>query len=138
MRRGGPPPSFAVVWLAILVWNAYWFLARSVYEIGVVDGSRLTWKTVLSQGECAAADVVSIDTFIPIMTAGVKAIRVRGRSSPLVWVSGGFGDLTRDLRSFLPGVPIQVGMVDRVGDRASFPGSWGWSASDDRVATHTG
>ncbi len=35
----GPPVWFAVTWIAIAVWNAYWFLFRIAYRLEVDGGT---------------------------------------------------------------------------------------------------
>ena len=41
----GPPAWFVFGWVAALGWNAYWGMVRIAYEVGVVDGSILRWRS---------------------------------------------------------------------------------------------
>ena len=58
-RPDGPPLLFVLAWIAILGWNAYWFLWRLSYRLEV-DGDRLRWMTPLRTGEVRVSDVLDI------------------------------------------------------------------------------
>ena len=42
---------FIALWVGALAWTAYWFLFRVAYEVAVVDGSTLSWHTMMTSHE---------------------------------------------------------------------------------------
>jgi hypothetical protein len=47
--RDGPTLLFLLVWIAVLGWNAYWFLLRLCYRLDLQDGI-LHWRAPLRSG----------------------------------------------------------------------------------------
>jgi hypothetical protein len=118
----GPPPLFTLLCVATYAWNAYWFLYRSAYEIALVDGRHLRWRTLLSRGECRTDEFQGLTNLF--LAPGVKSLRVQGQRSPMVWVAAGLPDLAAALAGAAPGARIQVGRADRI--RPAFSGTIRW------------
>jgi hypothetical protein len=110
----GPPAAFMFLWLGALGWNAYWFLVRFAYEIGVVDGSILRWRSVTARHEVPLHFVRGIKTWIPPFGIGTKQIIVDGHRSPLLIVTVGFDDVVAMLVQFRPDLVIQDAWYDRL------------------------
>jgi hypothetical protein len=115
----GPGPVFVFGWLAILLWMAYWFLVRFAYEIGVVDGSILRWRSITSRHEVPLLLVRGIKTWKPPAGIGTKQITVDGHRSPLLIVTVGFDDVVATLVQFRPDLVIQDAWYDRLAKRFS-------------------
>ena len=122
----GPGPGFLVLWLAIGVWCGYWFLFRVAYEVGVVDGSIVRWRSIAARHEVSLAKVRGIRSWLPPLGTGVKRIAVDGDRSPLIMVSAGFSDVVSMLTQFRPDLVVQIGRYDALAESAAFPRSWGW------------
>src|ERR1700693_6017020 len=58
----GPGLGFVAFWLAAYAWNAYWFLFRLAYEVGVTDRSTLRWCTVTRCREIPVSSLKDIET----------------------------------------------------------------------------
>jgi hypothetical protein len=102
----GPPPWFAAVWLAILGWNAYWWVFRICTEVRVEAG-RLAWRTPLRRGEVPLTDV----TRIRPSRAGQRqtaVVELRGHRPLLVPVRYGFERLSRALTDAVPGLRVDA------------------------------
>ena len=56
---GAAPAWFAVLWVAVLCWNGYWFLLRIVYQLEV-RGGVLWWWAPLRAGQVPIGEVVAI------------------------------------------------------------------------------
>jgi hypothetical protein len=121
----GPPAAFVVFWLAALAWNGYGFLVRVAYEIGVVDGSILRWRSILTSHEVLLVRVTGIQTWIPPFGAGIRRVIVDGDRSPLLLTSWGFSDVVAMLVQFRPDLVIQTARFDRLAERFS-RGSFYW------------
>lgn len=124
-----PDPAlrlFEVAWLAFYVSFAYWYLFRIAYEVGVVDGSTLRWRSVLGHGEAPLARVKSIKMWRPPFGSGAKKIAVDGGRSPIIMVSGGISDVLEMFTRFRPDLVGQIDWYDRFAERLAFPRSWGW------------
>jgi hypothetical protein len=115
----GPPALFILLWLGALEWNAYWFLVRFAYEIGIVDGSTLRWRSITSRHEVPLLFVKGIKTWMPPFGIGTKQITVDGYPSPLLIVTVGFDDVVAMLAQFRPDLVIQNAWYDRLAGRFS-------------------
>jgi hypothetical protein len=110
----GPPAAFIFLWLGALGWNAYWFLVRFAYEIGVVGDSTLRWRSMTVRHEVPLLSVRGIKTWIPPFGIGTKQITVDGHRSPLLIVTVGFDDVVAMLVHFRPDLVIQDAWYDRL------------------------
>jgi hypothetical protein len=121
MGGEGPPALFVFLWLGALGWNAYGFLFRIAYEIGVVDGSILRWRSIAATHDVPLPLVRGITTFL---LTGRRVI-IDGHRSPLLVPSAGFDDVVAMLVQFRPDLVIQNGWYDRMARRFS-RGSFYW------------
>lgn len=121
--------AFIVFWLAGLGWSVYWFFFRVAYEIGVVDGSMLRWRTVVTSYEVPAARITSIDTPFGRFGTGLRRINIEGERSPLVPAWRGVGDVIAMITAIRPDVPIKSGWLDRTYERFAI-GNVRWSRVD--------
>jgi hypothetical protein len=117
---------FELVWLAFYVSFAYLYLFRFAYEVGVVDGSTLRWRSVLGHGEVPLTRVKSIKMWRPPFGSGAKKIAVEGARSPIIMVSGGITDVLEMFTRFRPDLVSQIDWYDRMAERMAYPRSWGW------------
>jgi hypothetical protein len=111
----GPGPVFVFVWLAIFAFMAYSFLVRIAYEVGVVDGSILRWRSITARHEVPLLFVRAIGTW---GTSG-KKITVDGHLSPLLMVAVGFDDVLAMIVQFRPDLVIQTAWYDGLVKRFS-------------------
>lgn len=122
----GPGPVFVVVWLSMLGWFAYWFLARIGDEVSIVDGSILRWRTVKRTREIPLSQVRGMNTPFPPFGTGSMRIVVEGHRSPLILVQAGIGDVVAMIVQFRPDLAGRVDWYGRLADRIGWPRSWGW------------
>ena len=115
----GPPAAFVVLWLAVYAWNAYWFLFRVAYEVGVVDASILRWCSMTSCREVPVVRVTGLRTPFPPFGAGLRLITVDGDRSPLIFMSPGFRDVVGMLVEFRPDLVMKTAWYDRLAERFS-------------------
>lgn len=113
---------FIVLWLAALVWNGYWFLFRIAYEVGVVNGSTLRWRTVLSTHEVPIARVTAVNTPFGPFGAGRRRIVVEGATSPMLLASAGFDEVAAMVARHRPDLSISTSWYDRAAVRFSNAG----------------
>jgi hypothetical protein len=113
----GPPAPFVVFWLAAYVWNAYWWLFRIAYEVGVVHGSNLRWRSITTTREMPLERVKRIETPIPPFGIGLKRIVVEGDRSPLIIANQGYQDVVAMIVQFSPDVPVPSAWYDRFYER---------------------
>jgi hypothetical protein len=111
----------------------YWFLYRVAYEVGVVDGSTLRWRSVLGHGEVPLASVRSIQMWRPPFGSGAKKIAVDGGRSPIILVSGGITEVLEMFTRFRPDLAARIDWYDRTAERMAFPRSWGWRRVKPRL-----
>ena len=118
--RGDTEPAvavFIVLWLCGALWTAYWFLFRVAFEIGVVDGSTLHWRTVVALHQAPLASIQRVDTpFAPLGT-GLRRIRLEGRRSPLLMGLPGIGEIFDMILAIRPDVPVNTSWYDRAYER---------------------
>lgn len=112
-----PLVVFLLFWLAFYVWNAYWFLARVVYEITVVDGSTFRWRTITRTHQAPLAMLKSIDTPVSPFGTGVRRIKVEGNRSLLLIMAPGLPDLLALIVQLRPDLMIPNSWFDRVAQR---------------------
>lgn len=48
---GHGPVAFSIVWVAIAVWNGYWFLLRVVYDLELSDGTEVAYSFSKRSGQ---------------------------------------------------------------------------------------
>jgi hypothetical protein len=117
--NNGPGGVFVVLWLAAYAWNAYWFLVRIAYEVGIVDGSTLRWRSITTRHEIPLSRIKGIRTPFPPFGAGAKKILLEGGPSPLIMVSPGFRDVVAMVLQFRPDLVNQMDWYDRLAERFS-------------------
>jgi len=113
---------FIVLWLAALVWNGYWFLFRIAYEIGVIDGSTLRWRTMLATHEALLTRVKGVKTPFGPFGAGRRMIIVEGATSPMLLASRGFDEVAAMIARHRPDLSISTSWYDRAAVRFSNTG----------------
>jgi hypothetical protein len=105
VRGDGPPLWFAVLWLAGVAWNAYWWLGRTCVQVQV-DSPTLTWRTPLTGGTAALHDVLRIRS--SRMSRQLAVIELRTHRPLLVPVRYGFGGLERAIAAGSPGLDLDA------------------------------
>jgi hypothetical protein len=113
----GPPAVFVVLWLAAYGWGVYWWFFRIAYEVGVVNGSILRWRTIVSSHETPLARVKGITTPFPPLLFGLKRIMVEGDRSPLIVANRGYRDVVAMIVLFRPDLVIPDAWYDRFFER---------------------
>jgi len=117
LTGGGPPAWFAVIWLAVLAWNAYWFLWRLATDLWL-EGNTLHWKAPLGSG---SVDVSEIEEVRPHRMAGnIEVIRVREGRPIMTMATRGIEELNDDIVRLHPGLPARVGRSVRFSNRLQF------------------
>lgn len=105
--------AFVVLWLAAYAWNAYWWLFRVAFEVGVMHGSTLRWRSIISSREIPLAQVTGISTPFPPFGFGLKTIVVRGDRSPLIVANQGYREVVAMIVRFRPDLVIPNTWYDR-------------------------
>jgi hypothetical protein len=108
-------PYGAVLWMAIGLWNAYWFLLRFAYRADLgVDGI-LRWRAPLRRGSLAVAELRKVR---PSLLFSNIQILDTGRGRPaMVWAVRGFAELMGALDGQRPGLPCQLSPQARLAAR---------------------
>jgi hypothetical protein len=114
-----PLVVFIVFWLGALGWNAYWFLHRTAFEIGIRDSSTLTWRTITARREAPLARVQGMSTPFGPFGAGLRRIDVEGALPPVLLASPGFDDVAGMIAHALPDMAMRTRWYDRVAARFS-------------------
>ena len=108
-------PYGAVLWLAIGLWNAYWFLLRFAHRVELDEHGRLRWTAPLRRGSVAVADLRRVR---PSLLFSNIQILDTGRARPaMVWAVRGFGELAGALDRQRPGLPCQLSPQARIAAR---------------------
>jgi hypothetical protein len=123
--RDGPTLLFVLAWIAVLCWNAYWFLLRLCYRVDLQDGI-LRWRAPLRSGNA------------PLV--GLRALRP-GRLSPniavfefvdgprvLVLARRGLADFAARVQAAAPQAVVRTSWYTRLTER--LPGSTGFRSGD--------
>jgi hypothetical protein len=127
----GPPAAFVVLWLAAYGWNVYWWLFRIAYEVGVVHGSTLRWRSMTRTREVPLARVEGIETPYPPFGFGLKRIVVDGDRSPLIVANQGYRDVVAMIMHASPDLVIRNTWYDRFFERFA-QRSARWRRVDDK------
>jgi hypothetical protein len=102
------PAGFALLWIAIVCWNGYWFLLRIVYQLEVAGGV-LWWRAPLRSGQVPITEVVAVRPSRVAVTGHVVATR---RGTILVaFATPGFAEFAAALRAVQPTVSVRVGRL---------------------------
>ena len=128
----GPPLVFVVLWLAAYAWNAYWWLFRIAFQVGVMHGSTLRWRSITSGHEIPLARVTGISTPLPPFGFGLKRIVIGGDRSPLIIADQGYGDVVAMIVRFRPDLVIPNTWYDRFFERFA-QRSARWRRVDDKA-----
>jgi hypothetical protein len=108
-------PYGAVLWLAIAVWNAYWFLLRFAHRAELDDAGVLRWRAPLRSGRVDLADLEKVR---PSLLFSNIQILDTGRGRPaMVWAVRGFGELAAAFDAQHPGLPCQLSPQARLAAR---------------------
>ncbi len=107
-------PYGAVVWLAIVVWNAYWFLLRFAHRVEL-DGSTLRWRAPLRSGSVALADIRRVRP--SWLFSNIQVMDTGARGPAMVWAVRGFRDLVDAVWVERPGLPCQLSPQARIAAR---------------------
>ena len=130
--EGGGLWGFDAVFMAILVWNGYWWLLRIASSLSVgPDGVR--WVAPLRSGEMAGSDLVSVRS-VSWLPGSFVAIRGRTGRSILVIPQKGFGDFLSELRSQFPHVDVRIGRMSTLRERLPGHSAWNPASPSDRGA----
>jgi hypothetical protein len=108
---------FVVLWLGAFAWNAYWFLFRVAYEIGVRDGSTLHWRTLTSRHEAPLARITGIVPPFGRFGNTLRKIAVEGGPSPLVMPAPGVSEVIAMIVAFRPDATVKSSWLDRTAER---------------------
>lgn len=125
---------FIGAWLVFLAVFAYWYLVRFAYEVGIVDGSILRWRSMTTSHEVPLARIRAIKTPFPPFGYGAKKIFVEGDRSPLMLISGGIVDVLGMFVQFRPDLLAQIDWYDRMAERMAYPRSWGWRRVESKTS----
>jgi hypothetical protein len=126
----GPPAAFVVLWIAAYGWNFYWWLFRIAYEVGVMHGTNLRWRSMTSSHEVPLARVTGIHTPYPPFGFGLKRIVVDGDRSPLIIANQGYRDVVAMIAHARPDLVIPDTRYDRFFERFAHR-SVRWRRVDD-------
>jgi hypothetical protein len=110
----GPGWSFVLPWLAVVGWNAYWFLWRFAYRLELTE-TTLSWRTPLTGGE---VPLDRVRAFRPsVFGSGAQALDVRDGRPVLVFGRRGIIDFGRELGRLAPHVHVKFGWQARLVER---------------------
>lgn len=107
-------PYGAVVWLAIILWNAYWFLLRFAHRVEL-DGATLRWRAPLRSGSVALADIRRVRP--SWLFSNIQVMDTGARGPAMVWAVRGFRDLVDAVSAERPGLPCQLSPQARIAAR---------------------
>lgn len=116
---GHGPVAFSIVWVAIAVWNGYWFLLRVVYDLELSDGT-LTWRTPLRSGAVSVAELGELRP--SRFGSNLEIIELVDGSRLVVFVRKGFRAFADQLVAVRPDLPVRLGWQARFAERMP-----GWS-----------
>jgi hypothetical protein len=103
----GRSANFGLLWIAMVGWNAYWFLLRIVYQFEVGDGV-LSWRAPLRSGQVPVTEVIAIRP----SRLGVGYVVATRRGAILVaFASQGFGEFAAALQALQPSMAVRVGRL---------------------------
>ena len=109
--------TFIGLWIVGLAWTAYWVLFRLAYEVGVIDGSTLHWRTIVTSHDAPLARIRGVDTPFGAFGTGLRRIRLDGQRSPLLPDLPGVGEIFAMILASRPDVPINTSWYDRTYER---------------------
>lgn len=118
---GGPPVGFVAIWLAILVWNAYWWLFRIVVSVTVRNGT-LEWESPLQRGRIPMSTLTGFRPVAPMLNI-VRITHTEGRALLVVPIKGIEG-LAAAIRDARPDLDVRLGAM--TGFRGRMPGPSAW------------
>lgn len=109
----GPPAAFLALWLAALVWNAYWWLFRIALEL-TMDRYQLTATMPLRSRQIALDDIVEIRP-LKLASNGI-VISIAGQRPVLALATAGMRGFVDELARRRPEIPIRAGWRSQAGD----------------------
>lgn len=113
----GPPLLFGLAWLAIVGWNAYWFLFRIAGELWV-DGPLLHWRAALRSGAVALTDIERIRPMR--LGSNVEVIVVRNQRPIMTMATRGIREFNDSIVRQRPDLPVRLGWNARLNERITF------------------
>ena len=102
-----------LVLLAIVAWNAYWFLLRFAYA-ATVDGGVLYWKAPLRSGTLVVAQ---LDRVRPSRVfSNIQVVQTADGRRVMVWAVKGFTRFIGVVASRRPGLPVHLQVQTRLAE----------------------
>jgi hypothetical protein len=121
----GFPLAFALIWLAALGWNAYWFLFRLCYRIDLHQNA-LHWWTPLRHGQLALSSLRAVR---PGRLSGQLAIFEAADGPTVVTLARpGFVEFAAAVQAAAPYASVSTSWYARIVGR--LPGRSGFRAGD--------
>lgn len=117
-----PPLLFALLWIAILGWNAYWFLLRLCYRIELRE-ARLCWWAPARRGSLPLdrLRVVRPSRF----AFNLAVFESDSGAAVLVLVQRGFAEFAAQVQAAAPKANVRIGRYARIVNRLpGFNGFW--------------
>ena len=126
-------PYGTLLWLAIGLWNSYWFLLRFAHRVDLEHGGTLRWRAPLRRGTVVVADLRKVR---PSLLFSNIQILDTGRGRPaMVWAVRGFGELIGALGALSPGLRCQLSpqarLAARMPLRSAFQPMGRWLGRED-------
>jgi hypothetical protein len=116
--RDGPPLLFALAWIAVLCWNAYWFLLRLCYRLDLEDGI-LRWWAPLRSGH---APLTGLRALRPArLGPNVAVLEFVDGPHVLVLAGRGFAEFAARVQATAPQAVVRTSWYIRLTKR--LPGS---------------
>lgn len=111
---GGPPIAFIALWIAIAIWNGYWFLFRIAYHLEVNDQT-LRWRAPFRQGTVSLLDISELRP--SRFGSNIELFELASGTRSLVFVRKGFRAFADELVELRPGLPVRLGLQARLFER---------------------
>lgn len=108
---------FIVLWIAAFAWNFYWFVFRIAYEISVVEGSTLRWRTLASRYEAPLARITAVVSPFGRFGNTLRRIAVKDGPSPLLMPAPGVSEVIGMIVALRPDVTVKSSWLDRTAER---------------------
>jgi hypothetical protein len=110
-----PSAWFLAVWLAIALWNGYWFLFRFAYRLRVADNV-LHWGAPLRRGSVPVADIVALRPW-RVVGSNVEVIETASDETIPVFVDKGLDEFARALSALNPSMTYRFGLLGKLAMR---------------------
>jgi hypothetical protein len=107
-------PYGNLLWLAIAVWNVYWFLLRFVFAVDVDEGV-LTWRAPLRAGTSSIAELRRVRP--SWIFSNIEVMETTTGAPLLVWAVKGFSELMGAVMAQRPELPVHLSLQGRLAER---------------------